>query len=143
MSLGIGAGLIFSTVLFLLTCHAVYWCIYSQFWPIAIGRVTGHCFTLNGGRHDVGRVAVKYTFVVNSEEFQSDRISVGSFDVNKGAAALVFEQYPVGKEVFVRDNPAAPREAVLEPGRYAPVLMIWVVGLFFVVVFSGAALGYW
>jgi hypothetical protein len=64
------------------------------------------------------REAIHYAYVVDGHEYTSERPNLGGIRIGSGrrqAEALV-AQYPVGKELTVFYDPAAPGDSVLRPG---------------------------
>ena len=64
------------------------------------------------------REAISYAYVVDGHEYTSDRPGLGGIRIGDGrrqVEALV-AQYPVGKELTVFYDPAAPGDSVLRPG---------------------------
>ena len=81
------------------------------------------------------RAEIIYRYAVNGEPLESDQRRIGattSSSSSKGAYKVT-RAYPEGKDVTVYYNPAAPEEAVLEPGVFLESKILWYVGIVFMV----------
>jgi hypothetical protein len=69
---------------------------------------------------------VRYGYVVDGREWTSDRISAGNFTIGDGRkqAERTLREFPMGKEVTVFYDPAAPGEALLKTGLQPEHLLI-------------------
>jgi hypothetical protein len=85
---------------------------------------------------------IAYTYQVNGVEYRSTKITFEHRDFSSSAHVESFIQYyPVGRSVPVYYDPTDPQLASLErfsKGDFVPIVIIFVVSLFFFVI-SGAA----
>lgn len=94
----------------------------------------------SGGSITVYGAAVVYRYSVNGEEYESDRISYGSFSSSdRSHARSVLETYPPGRSVAVHYDPDEPGTAVLEIGIGTGNFILLGVGSAFVL-FGGGLL---
>ncbi len=78
---------------------------------------------------------IKYRYSVDGQDYNGDRLTVEDFATNdRERAEQIAMQYQAGQEVTVYYNPAAPNEAVLNPGESGGALGTLIMGLVFVVV---------
>lgn len=114
----------------------------SNAWPTTDGVVTVARVESKRERRD-GKTKtmywhhVEYRYAVNDEELTGDRVWIT--DGNSSANVSTFAKqavasYPVGKEVTVHYDPAAPAVCVLEPGTtWTTYLPLGLGGIFFMV----------
>jgi hypothetical protein len=91
----------------------------SSDWPRTTGAIIGSAVhSRNNGEHTFHRTVISYRYDVAGATYQAKRVFYGD-DIalqfaGPGQRRLVL--YPQGREVTVAYDPAAPQEAVLEPG---------------------------
>ena len=89
-------------------------------WPSIKGTVISSAIeqrASNNNRNQVNYPVVNYSYQVDGNIYQGDRIAPG-YEVGGSGAIKVIKKYPVGEQVIVFYNPQNPSEAVLE--RKAP-----------------------
>lgn len=109
-------------------------------WPSTQGMVmssTVETFLFDDSG-DEDHPAVKYSYQVGGQVFQSDRIAPGSRLRGWGAGRVV-KRYPQGAPVVVFYNPQDPAHAVLEKKAPARNWLWWFILLVFDCVICGAA----
>ena len=91
----------------------------STTWPSTSGEIIGSAVqTRSNGEDTFHRTVITYRYHVAGTAYMAKRVFFG------GELALQFSgpgkrcltRYPIGRQVAVAYNPAAPEEAVLEPG---------------------------
>jgi hypothetical protein len=119
-----------------------------QSWPqtdgvIASSLVVEELSTDSSPPRTVHYGAVRYTYTVDDEEFESSTISREPRQYLRDDNASAFTSlYPQGLTVTVYYNPAIPTQAVLKRSGYVAPLSYIAVGLFIVLVsIGGIAMG--
>lgn len=90
----------------------------STGWPKASGQVTSSRIRdkVNNGKRSYW-AEVKYDYTVDGTTHTGSTISFGAGTTSmRMTAEKTADRYPVGKEVSVHYDPAAPNVSVLEPG---------------------------
>lgn len=118
----------------------------SKSWPSA--RATIKQSEIRSNRRANGlpghRYRVIYEFEVARKSFESNLVGAGEFPyLTKSLASGRIANYPVGKQVTARYNPAEPDIAVLEPGwrwecAYAVLIELLMVATSLTLLFVGA-----
>lgn len=126
-----------NAVSFVLLLFALVWCaamvfidslgvpgvlrqIRSTAFPTTPGTITHSEVTKTGEPKSQARYRwkIEYRYNVDGHAFTGDQVKFGTmtFGSGRGQSEHYVAEYPVGKEVTVFFNPAAPGEALLQPG---------------------------
>jgi len=129
MDFGFVAILIFAVVLLsgvgmiLGELYMVRWGICSKSWPSTTGTIIqselveewSETFPL-GGFDSYWMPKITYTYIVDGEKLQGNRINFSSSFSLQLSAQRVVNRYPLNSKVKVYYNPRNPSDAVLKPG---------------------------
>lgn len=110
----------------------------STHWPSVEGVVQRSEVTTsrNSDNKTMYSAQVVYSYTVDGREFENDTVSFGGkISTNSSRYARnVTNRYPVGRQVRVHYEPAAPANAVLEPGVTWRSYIVFAVGIAFLLV---------
>lgn len=83
-------------------------------WPTVPGRITHSGITKGCGRGESFYPVVRYTYSVAGITYQGSRVTFGNVGCgSEGLAETLANEWPVGKDVQVYVDPAAPSEAII------------------------------
>jgi Protein of unknown function (DUF3592) len=104
----------------------------SRQWPATSGEVLSSKVV---GSIKQRKPEVRYVYTVNGHRHTGNRIMIGPGPRNGGlgipSAREYIRRYPKGRGVTVYFNPENPAESVLEPGMNRVVMLLLLVGMFF------------
>jgi hypothetical protein len=105
-------------------------------WPAAAGRIVESKVTSSPGAHHDYTVNVRYSYEIDGQKFEGDRLRFGNKSYSKWTSAKKEQAlYPPREEVQVYYNPTNPSQSVLIKGigvswmMMALGLMALVIGL--------------
>jgi hypothetical protein len=120
-----GPLLVFNAVLFGIILYLQSRAAAARGWPSVQGTVMTSTLEHRRSSDDHGYVdypVVRYTYAVQGERYEGNRLSAGPAWGGTGAER-VLERYPVGARVTVYYDARDPSQALLE--RSAPPYLIW------------------
>ncbi len=107
----------------------------SRSWPNVEGEITTSEEEKIGSNYNVSiKPRIKYSYTVNGEIYESERIKVGTQSISstdRGWVERTLERYPLGKKLTVYYNPTFPEKTVLEPGFNIRIYFPILIGLIF------------
>lgn len=109
----------------------------SEAWPTVTGVITiAELGKQMGNERDESTTYsadISYDYLVNDRSYVNGAVSFdGVTSSDPATARRILKRYPVGKQVTVYYNPAAPQEAVLEPGLRSGSWFLPLFGVLFV-----------
>jgi hypothetical protein len=106
----------------------------SQKWPATAGTVVSSSVIEQGtGRDRTFHAEVRYAYSVSGMSYTGHTVAVGDFGTSNGVRARqIVGTYPVGAEIPVYYNPAAPEVSLLEPGITLKAFLMPGIGVVFI-----------
>lgn len=109
----------------------------SRSWPsvqgmVTVARVGSYIDKDEDGSTVMYKALIQYTYQVDGRRYRGSRVSLGDYaSSDPRSAAAIVQRYPAGGVARVYYNPAAPGEALLEPGFSPAQLILPGIGLSF------------
>lgn len=85
-------------------------------WPATTGRIIESKVNESPGKGRKYVVSVRYAYEVDGQKFEGNSMGYGTKDYSRSRARKELSLFPMGKEVQVYYDPAAPSQCVLFKG---------------------------